>query len=296
MNLLQAVLLRNGDVEVEVLPNYGAAVNAYTFNGHNFIDGYSSPEEIAKQQYKGVILAPFPNRLAAAQYEFEDETYTLPINRAKESLALHGFLYNEPFEIIQQLDNELTLYYLYDAMEAGYPFKFALMINYILHSDGRLEVQSGVENLGPTMPFGLGWHPYFKMDVDVDDLELAFPESDLILLDDRKIPTGETVPYEVIGDALNMKDEHFDDCFVLKQSGANQFKVKSKQYDLLIHSPSLNDFGYFQLYTPPNRRSVAVEPMTCAPNAFNNGMGLHLIPAKQKVQFNYSIQAKRRNT
>lgn len=290
-DVLKTVIIQNGNFIAEILPNYGAAVNAYKFNEHNFIDGYASVQEITQQQYKGVILAPFPNRLAAAQYNFENKSYTLPINREKENLALHGLLYNESFEIIQQIDNELTLYYVYDANEAGYPFKFSLTINYILHVSGRLEIQSWVENLGTSMPFGLGWHPYFQMDVPVDELELAFPPCDWVQLDLQNIPTGVLHPYEVDSDFLFMKNQHFDDCFALREGQVNQFKIRSKQFDLIVESPSLGDFAYFQLYTPASRTSIAVEPMTCAPNAFNNGMGLHVLSPKQKRQFSYSIQA-----
>ncbi len=293
-DLLKTVIIQNGNFIAEILPNYGAAVNAYKYNEHNFIDGYASLQEITQQHYKGVILAPFPNRLAAAQYNFENNTYTLPINREKENLALHGLLYNEPFEIIQQVDNELTLYYLYDANEAGYPFKFSLTINYILHKSGRLEIQSYIENLGSSMPFGLGWHPYFQLDVNVDELELAFPPSDWVILDEQKIPTGNLDPYEIDGDFLIMKNQHFDDCFALRKGQVNQFKVRSKQFDLIIQSPSLADFAYFQIYTPPSRTSIAVEPMTCAPNAFNNGMGLKVLGPNEKRRFTYSIQALRR--
>ena len=77
--LLQTVIIQNGNYLAEILPNYGAAINAYKFNGLNFIDGYAHVQEIDQQKYKGVILAPFPNRLAAAQYNFENKSYTLPV-------------------------------------------------------------------------------------------------------------------------------------------------------------------------------------------------------------------------
>ncbi|MGL6269156.1 MAG: hypothetical protein ACRC2O_14590, partial [Chitinophagaceae bacterium] len=33
-------------------------------------------------------------------------------------------------------------------------------------------------------------------------------------------------------------------------------------------------YPYLQLYTPPHRNSIAIENLSAAPDAFNNGMGL----------------------
>jgi aldose 1-epimerase len=35
-----------------------------------------------------------------------------------------------------------------------------------------------------------------------------------------------------------------------------------------------SSYPYLQLYTPPHRESIAIENLSAAPDAFNNGMGL----------------------
>lgn len=39
-------------------------------------------------------------------------------------------------------------------------------------------------------------------------------------------------------------------------------------------SAPIRQFPFFQVFTPPHRESIALEPMSCNVDAFNNGQGL----------------------
>lgn len=291
LSQFEIVKLVNGSFSCEILANYGAALNAYRHEKMNFIDGYKHSEEIVNQQYKGVLLAPFPNRVAEAKYHFQDQEFSLAINRPKEALALHGLLYNGAFKVLESGANTCSLQYSYQGLAQGYPFPFDLFISYQLEGNGILTISTTTKNIGTdTMPFGLGWHPYFSMNQRIDELQLSFPESKQLLLDDRKIPTGERVTFLSDTALLDLVNHDFDDCFLMLGKGMNYFELIGKKYSLLVSAAA--DFPYFQLYTPKDRSSIAIEPMTCAPNAFNNEMGLILIPSGAYHKASFQIQAK----
>jgi aldose 1-epimerase len=44
------------------------------------------------------------------------------------------------------------------------------------------------------------------------------------------------------------------------------------------------------LYTPPDRKSIAIENLSGAPNAFNNKIGLHYVKPQEDIVFETSYQ------
>lgn len=292
MKALHQVKLENGAYSCEVLTNYGAALNSYKYKGVEFVSGYKSPGEIAQQQYKGVVLAPFPNRVAEAAYAFEGAAYQLPINREKEGLALHGLLYNKAFEILSQSKSELLITYSYKAEVESFPFCFILEIRYQLENNGRLKICATVTNNSEgNMPFGFGWHPYLQIGSEINELSLDFPASKKLLLNDKKIPTGKVATFLEAQSLIALKDYEFDDCFKLSNEEQVAFILSDGKQSLKVQAKSLGDFPYFQLYTPKDRQTIAIEPMTCAPDAFNNKLGLISMPSGSSKSFEYSIQA-----
>ncbi len=291
MHSLDIIHLVIGDYSCEILANYGATLNSYKYKGLEFVDGYSEVAQTKKQQYKGVILAPFPNRIAQGIYNFEGATYQLPINRSKEGLALHGFLYNKTFSVVNQTTDSVSLEYLYEEELPSFPFSFKLCIHYQLKEDGSLIVSSDVWNNSTSkMPFGLGWHPYFKIGDSIDHLSLDFPASKQVLLDEKKIPNGKQSIFLSQQDKLYLRDHQFDDCFILEAQEYNEFVLSDGINSLKVFSPSKADYGFFQIYTPKDRKTIAIEPMTCAPDAFNNNIGLHLLEPEAHSSFRYGIK------
>ena len=84
------------------------------------------------------------------------------------------------------------------------------------------------------------------------------------MIPEREIPLKIPVPLRV--------GEHFlDDCFILKSSRA---VFQSKDYALVMKFSSPPPTSFLQTYTPTERKSIAIELMTCAGNCFNNKHGL----------------------
>ncbi|MGH9079842.1 MAG: aldose 1-epimerase family protein, partial [Acidimicrobiales bacterium] len=169
----------------------------------------------------------------------------------------------------------------------AYPFALRLTIEYRLGRDG-LTVATEAENMGRAdLPFGLGFHPYFTVGTtSVDLLRLRVPGTQRLITDDRGLPTG-TAP--VVGSEFDFRQgrligvTRLDTGYTgLERDPEGRARVELDHPDGAGGTTVWADerFSYFMVYTgdtlePDERRTaVAVEPMSCPPDAFRSGIDL----------------------
>lgn len=283
-----------------IIPEYGAALNGYFFANQQWVDGYNSWQEIEAAQYKGVVLAPFANRIVNGKYTFEGKSYQLPINRSKEQTAIHGLLYNKPFEIIDEeaLEKEacVVLSHYYEGDVEGYPFEFQINITYTLHIDNTLEIETIIthDNEG-NIPFSLGFHPYFKVSTSkISDAIITVPPCKEILVDSALIPTGKTKVFAASTQKVEGAKANFDTCYELTDSKNRTFILQDKltKKSLKVSAENDKDFPFFLLHIPTSRQSVAIEPMTSTTNAFNSKNKLLLLQPDKTHSFVWKIKGE----
>ncbi len=290
---------------VSILPYLGGSINQMVLrkdeNLVEILDGYISPQDAEKNletSFKGSNLLPFPNRIADGKYSFHDQLFHFPINFHQENNAIHGLLFNQELKVIDQEDGEIgcMLILEYQAEESeGYPFKYHFKINYRLSEDRGFECKVKFTNLmDQSIPVGHGWHPYFRLGENaIDNLLLQFPAKDILKVDKRSIPTGELEPYNKFNQISIIGNTVLDNCFLLKDE--NQYAEiiimdKSKDFGYKIwQETGKYKYNYLQVYTPPHRKSIAIEPMTCAPDAFNNQMGLVILAPQEVMSTTFGI-------
>jgi aldose 1-epimerase len=283
-------LLKSATSEVAFVPAFGANILSLKFNHTEILWGFENEVQlIANDKSRSIHLAPFPNRIQDGKYFFEGNYYQLPINKPKENNAIHGFVWNKKFEVINSNAEKdfasVTLKYIYDGGEAGYPFPFELLFEYTLKENSFSLNFSAVNTGSNNMPFGYGWHPYFTFGNNVEHLQLQLPECNVLETDIRLIPTGNSKNYNSFQQPENIDITEFDTAFEL--TGNKDFfetKLFSAETNKTISIQQSNVFKYLQVYIPPNRHCIAIEPMTCPANAFNSEEGLIVLQPKQ----NYS--------
>jgi len=291
---------------VSVIPSLGGAVNRCLFNTGDelteIIDGYGSAEDASanlSSSFKGSNLSPFPNRIADGKYIFEKEEIQLTMNFPDEKNAIHGLVFDKKFSVLESEDGvsdcKLVLSYENDD-PIGYPFRYLMKITYKLNLTGAFSCRTEITNIGATaMPYGHGWHPYFKLgNRKIDELKLQFSADRNFKVDKRNIPTGETVPYNEFNNLTLVGNIRLDDCFLLETekpfaetiitdgSGATGYRIWQETGE--------RKYNYLQVYTPPHRTTIAIEPMTCAPDAFNNKVGLMVLNPGEKISFDWGIK------
>ena len=184
--------------------------------------------------------------------------------------------------------------------QPGYPFSLALAIEYALSEEG-LRVSTTATNVGTdACPYGSGAHPYLKLATEtVDDVVLRVPARTVLRSDDRGIPVGAAAVDEVELDfriARPVGATRLDHCFTdLERSPDGLARVELHTPEGVFLTLWVDEtHPYLMLFTGdplPDvaRRSLAVEPMTCAPNAFRSGDGLIRLEPGESITSSWGI-------
>ncbi len=141
------------------------------------------------------------------------------------------------------------------------------------------------------IPIQDGWHPYFKLDTKIDDLQLQFRSYEMVEFNDELMPTGNLIPYKEFDKPKNIGNTLLDNCFTLNFSEGQPIcllKNTEKKIQVEIHTDE--SYPYLQLYTPSHRNSIAIENISGAPNAFNNGMGFKTLSPGESSSFKTSYK------
>lgn len=281
-----------------ILPACGAILHCFAIlhNGQllNVMESYESDADFAanaeSKGFRNIKMSPFACRIKNAQYSFEGTAYSIEKFLLNGS-AIHGLLYNEPFTVRNTWADErsagATLYYDYNGTDKGYPFSFRCEITYELNAGNTLTLSTAVINkTEKAIPVMDGWHPYFTFGGTVNELVLQFNSDCLVEFDDTLVPTKKLIPYAEFNSAKQLGATFFDNCFTLKnncEGPACTLTDNLKNLQLEIYPDS--SYPYLQIYTPPHRNSIAIENISGAPDAFNNGMGLILLQPETAARF-----------
>ncbi|MCV6628771.1 MAG: aldose 1-epimerase [Flavobacteriaceae bacterium] len=234
------------------------------------------------QSYRGAILFPYANRVANGNYVFQGKKYQLPITEIKANNALHGLVFNKTFELRQKLVHQnkalLQLAYSFNGNETGFPWKFDMILQYTLQ-EHRLELEVKITNKDSSaFPFVLGWHPYFAV-ANLDNAVVRTETNADLHCDQKQIPTH----CETMQRLAFSLEQEYDNGFVWS---ATNLRLHTEEYELEFVA---NQSQYLQLYSPPNRSELAIEPMTGAANAFQNQWGLKLLQPEEVFKEKWTI-------
>jgi aldose 1-epimerase len=289
-------LIKDGEILLTIAPWFGAKLTKLKLplGGRHFdvLWPVSDNDLEVNTWYKQSILFPYPNRLKDGKYSFEGKDYQFPINEPDKNNQLHGMLYNVPFQVSRsEVRGEIatiSLVHRYNGTFEYYPFPFTFEITYTYDASG-LDVAFDVSNEGShNMPFGIGWHPYFQLgNSPLSENEFtAGPAKALQLDKQRSLPTGVTTDEELLN--FDLANVALDNAFFLKDKKPS-YSLQRKGGPKLSFECS-EGFSYLQVFTPEAEDSIAVEPMTCHVNAFNNKEGIRTLAPNEK--FDVSVKLK----
>jgi len=275
--------LRHGRHRATIV-EVGGGLRSYAVDGLDVVDGYGPGERCTAG--RGQPLIPWPNRVADGQYRFGGSDHQLYLSEPTRANAIHGLVRWANWTAVDQAADQVVMAHLLHP-QPGYPFCIDLRLAYSL-SDVGLTVGIVATNVGDSsLPFGAGAHPYLTLGTaGVDPLVLRAPGTRWITSDDRQIPTGAE---PVDGSAYDFRvprpigDTVLDTGYGgLERAADGTARVELATADAsrsvtLWMGPA---FDWLMLFTgdtldPAKRRAgLAVEPMTCPPNAFQSGEGL----------------------
>jgi aldose 1-epimerase len=286
----------------ELVPEFGAILLSATFGGVNVIEGYTTPEDLEALHWaKNVVLYPFPNRMEDGKYEFEGKLYQFPINNAATNNAIHGLgktkLHRVSSLVTAANYASITCTYEYVGHQEYYPFPFRFDIEFFMSDGNNMEIKMSFKNTGKgNLPVGIGWHPYFSLSENIADTELQMPDIQWIEIDERMLPTGEKRPYTDFVSLRKIGDTSLDNGFyIANQQEPFGVTLASERGKLRYWQEVGQDkYNFIQIFTPLHRTCIALEPMTCNINAFNNGDGLKILSPNETLSgvFGYNFYNK----
>jgi aldose 1-epimerase len=261
-----------------VVTEIGAGVRSWTVGDQELLARFDPGEYDAA--FAGRVLVPWPNRVRDGRYALDGAEHRLELSEPERGNALHGLVLQSRWRGVRTSARRVALSYAL-APAAGYPFELALAVSYELASGGVVMTVQATNVGARRAPFGAGFHPYLTPGAtDVDDLVLEVPARTRVPVDEQRLlPTGPATPVD--GSALDLREPRrlgalrVDACFgELGRSPAGVARVRlganSGPGQLTIWMDER--FRFVQVFTAD--AAIAVEPMTCAPDAFNSGDGL----------------------
>lgn len=238
--------------------------------------------------FSSAVLFPFANRIDNGKYRFNNKNFQLDQNETERQNALHGLVFDKSFSQDNQGSSSENAWVELTFKEtqpiSGFPYKYGLSLRYIL-SETSLDLNVEVINNDQwDFPFSLGWHPYFRTS-HLHNSHLKFKSNKKLVVNNKMIPIGEAkINWK---EFLKIEEKTFDDCFVLND---NKVEFKTPEYHMeLVFSPANK---YLQIYTPKDRKSIAIEPQTAPANCFNTGVGVQVLRPNETYNLSWKINLK----
>lgn len=280
--------IRHGKYEA-IIASIGATLRSLTADGRDLVVPFDADE--VRPAYRGVTLAPWPNRVVDGRYSFNGVQQQLALTEPARGHALHGlacWLDFRPETYVDASPNHVELFAMIEP-QAGYPHRIRLEVAYRLDDDG-LHTTVTATNMGPSAaPYGTGPHPYLAVGAaGLDRAVVSIPAASIAttvgerLLPGKVVSVAEVPEFDfrqarVLGDVAI--DHAYGD-IIREPEGLARVTVQNPDCSgvqlvwdeacpwVQIHTADLTA-GH-----PGHRIGLAVEPMTCPPDAFNSGTDL----------------------
>jgi aldose 1-epimerase len=257
----------------------GGGMRRLTVGAWDVLDGY--PAGAVTEGWRGAVLVPWPNRVRNGRWAWHGRELQLDLHSLEEPHAMHGLVAWQPWSVVAQGPGEVTVGTTVEA-HPGYPFRLAVAVTYAL-TPHRVSVTHRVRNVGTVAaPVGVGMHPYLHVGANEDGgiggADLTVPAR-TALETEGGLPTG--ARHRFHGDVGRIGHRTFDTPLTdleRDDDGWARLRLRGPLGELELAAD--DSWPWLQIYTADGmpegqrRRSLAVEPMTCPPNALADGIDL----------------------
>lgn len=271
----------------------GGGLRGLTYGDRAVLIGYGEDEPA--HDGIGQILVPWPNRIGDGKYTFAGAEQTLSLTEPDRQNAIHGLTrWGNWNRLDDGSDDSLAVtgYRLHG--EPGYPHQLDVTVRYQLDAGTGLTVEATAENIGAgEAPYGFGAHPYLTVGRTIDECELTFTAAHRLEVTDRMLPEGlaDVAGTDLdFGTARAIGDLALDTAFT---GLPDQWSVRLSD-PATGHTAELSaGTSWMQLYSGEaiGRAGLAVEPMTCPPNAFVTGDDLVTLAPGESHTTRFTVTA-----
>jgi aldose 1-epimerase len=295
--------LESGDYRASIA-SIGATLRVLQFQARDLVVPFEVDE--VRPAYRGATLAPWPNRVVDGRYTFADVERQLALTEPSRSHALHGLASWLDFAVSDRAVDRVSLTAVVEA-QLGYPHRIELRVDYLLDSEGLHETVTA-RNTGTTpAPYGTGPHPYLVAGPGrVDNWTLELPAAEVltvtperlipIALSDVGVEDGGVFDFRAARPIAGTFIDHAFTGLQRDADGRATVSVTAASGDgvAMTFGPECDWVQVHTADTPEpstHRVGLAVEPMTCPPDAFNSGLDLIVLDVGDSTTASWSITA-----
>jgi aldose 1-epimerase len=309
------------------IASVGASLRVLQFEGRDLVVPFDADE--VRPGYRGVTLAPWPNRIVDGTYSFGGAEHRLALTEPTRGHALHGLLAWSEFADRVVADDRVVLAAVIEP-QSGYPFRVEVEVEYRLAEDGLTQTVTA-RNLGTdAAPWGTGPHPYLVAgpsagsgtqvldgpstgsgtqvlagtQARVDDWTLTLPASEVLTVTDDRLSPIAVEPISAhpewdFREARAIGDVFIDHAFTALERVDGIAEVRLVTADGTGVALSWDEScPWVQIHTADvpgddavHRIGLAVEPMTCPPDAFNSETDLVVLEPGSSHAASWRISA-----
>ena len=204
------------------------------------------------------------------------------INGREYEMTQHGFARDMEFEPITKLEN----YHSYllksnPSTLAKYPYDFSLYTTYRLEGNKLTTIYKVINDGIDNMPFGIGGHPAFKIDLQDlmnEEYYLEFEEEEtkihfLYLIDGL---IGREYAKNILQDKKRIpitKNSFDNDAIIMKGITSTKISLKKKSGNKTLLTMDFTGFPYLAIWAKPKAPFICIEPwMTTADTIMASGV------------------------
>jgi aldose 1-epimerase len=243
------------------------------------------PEHSLPPMGQGIVLVPWPNRIARGAWTLDGKTQQLDITEPSLGNATHGLLRNTAYRVAEHGDSFVTLQARVFPQH-GYPFLLDTSVSYELNESGLTVTHAITNESDVPAPVAVGAHPYFVIgSVPTEDLTLTIAAETVFEYDQASIPTAEVSVQEAgldLRGGRRLSDVELNHAFgTLTGTGGQNIHSLVSPDGQRVELWTDSNFAYVQAYNPREfpfetgtGLAIALEPMTAPADAFNSGLGL----------------------
>lgn len=284
------VSLSVGEYEATFV-SVGAAIASLKHQGRDLVVPYD-PDELP-DAYKGKTLIPWPNRVKDGKYTYGGENYELPINEHPTGAALHGLAAFTDWNL-KATSNDSVTFETHIAPSYGYPFSLMASVTYTLNARYGLSATIRARNVGRDVaPYGVSSHPYLTCNLrPVDECQLTVPAGKVMEVDENLAPLRLSDVDQLDLDyrkARTIAGQEIDHAFTELPDGKWFVDLYDPTTGQSVRMTSNEPWVQVYSGTLIGRVGVAVEPMTCPPNAFNSQTDLISLKPGEETEYHFGI-------
>ena len=267
---------------LSVLRNEGRLAKLESL-GRPLIEQYD-PKDI-RNMYHGDLLAPWPNIIRDGIYAIRATKFQLAINKVAKNNSLHGLINALTWKVAIRSDSAVRLRTTLEISEQ-YPTSIDFEVEHELVDKGLIWKLLATNTGEQEVPYGASIHPYLVADpqATVNEWKLQMPSTQYLEVDPERLWPTSLIECSTRNFDFH-KGKNIEDLII-----DHAFKIDSKDQRQRVELTSTKGTGVWMEYDSTSKwiqihtsdrdngigslKCLAVEPMSCPPDAFNSGIDI----------------------